>query len=138
MVEYYRSESNQDRICGNGCGSTCCYISAGTIWLTEDEILEIIEGFDDYLECYKPKIKEIFEKGFVGEWGRLLYLKNKKNCGGYEDCMKMKRPCIFLDKDIWSLSKDGACMIYPHRPQICRNTNEEFLVCRNLQKKKEC
>ncbi len=133
MVEYYQNRFNQDGTCNGSCGSTCCYISAGTIFLTREEIGEIINGLQngDYLGCYEPKIRESIERGFVGEWGRQMYLKNKKNCGGYDDCMKMKRPCIFLDKDEWYLLKEGTCMIYPHRPGICKDTSNGFLSCKN-------
>jgi len=131
MVEYYQNGYSQDGTCNERCGSTCCYISARTISLTEEEIAEIINGLrnGDYLECYVPEIREIIKKGFVIKWGTQKYLKNKTGCGGYEDCMRMKRPCIFLYKDRWSLFDDGACMIYPHRPQMCKDTHDGFLVC---------
>lgn len=126
MLTYYGRNT-----CNGNCGSMCCYI--GFITLTEKEINEITEGYEkgDYLECYCSEIKEILEKGFIiDKWGK-KYLDRKKGFGGYEDCMIMKRPCVFLHKENWSLLENGACMIWPHRPEICENTQDGFLGCKD-------
>jgi Fe-S-cluster containining protein len=98
---------------------------------TEMEMMEkgILRQSQKLLPEYREKAVELVKKGGHKKKNARgnLCLSQQFEKSSYDSCMIAYYPCIFLANA--DLKKGDACMIYPFRPKICRNTDDFGTCC---------
>ncbi|MBU5575124.1 MAG: YkgJ family cysteine cluster protein [Candidatus Aenigmarchaeota archaeon] len=105
----------------------CCYFPPAGLIITLNDVASIInaanEDPDIFKKEYRETIQEILnEKNWVdikyNDNNYVAFLLSRENCDGIpRHRSKIAFPCYFLDIET------HKCMIYPVRPEICRNWN---------------
>ena len=133
MAKFYGKRS-----CSKPCESECCYFEKYSYVIGKNKAITLSEverlrnavkhSLHEFKPEYRERIKRIVENNefMIKDKYNEDHLTSDTSLPGISPCMGiMYYPCRFLSGAEKVSNTNKACMIYPFRFQICKNTKPE-------------